>query len=88
MYVWYMHVHYGNDVYIAIYVDDIIIACVDESIIISIKQQISEKYTGSNGLDTGTLEWGIIPEIPKLVLLLWISLRHWGYTGKIPKAIP
>jgi hypothetical protein len=33
----------GNDVYIAIYVDDIIIACVDEATIIGIKQQISKK---------------------------------------------
>ncbi len=44
----------GNDVYIAIYVDDIIIACVDEATIIGIKQQISEKYTIK---DMGVMDW-------------------------------
>lgn len=44
----------GKDVYIAIYVDDIIIACVDESIIVSIKQQIAEKYTTK---DMEVMDW-------------------------------
>ena len=40
--------------YIAIYVHNIIIACTDESTIISIRQQISEIYTTKN---MGVIDW-------------------------------
>ncbi len=35
----------GNDMYVAIYVDNIIIACKDEELIKEVKAQLASKYT-------------------------------------------
>jgi hypothetical protein len=44
----------GLDIYIAVYVDDIIIACKDINIINKIKKQLSDKYTMK---DMGEMDW-------------------------------
>jgi hypothetical protein len=44
----------GQDIYVAVYVDDIIIACCDEDIIKELKAQIALKYTVK---DMGLMDW-------------------------------
>jgi len=44
----------GNDMYVAIYVDDIIIACKDEELIKEVKAEIASKYKVK---DMGEMDW-------------------------------